>query len=484
MGGGMRGVVAAGHPVSAETGAQVLREGGNAVDAALAAVLASFVTEPLLTGLGAGGYLLVAGAGREPVVLDFFVATPGGARGCELIPANVSFGDAEQVFNVGAASCGVWGTPAGIAAAAERFASVPLADLAAPAAALAREGVAVTGYQAYVLELLLPIVCSSPEARAHFMPDGRPLAAGHVHRDPALADSLEVLGAQGAEPFYTGSIGRAAREYVGERGGAITAGDLADYEARWREPIRAVYHGREVLTNPPPAAGGLLVAFVLALLERGTDLVTAMERAQEERTPAFMESLGDEAFAARFIASRLGSTTHVSVIDADGLACAVTCTNGEGSGIIVPGTGMHVNNMMGEYDLNPLGFFTHPPGLRLPSMMAPTIVLRDGAVELVVGSAGSNRIRSAIVQVIRNAVDAGMDPRDAVEAPRLHFEDGVVYTEPGVDESPFAGRTFAPFRGPNMFFGGVQAAARDAATGALSGAGDPRRAGAVVVLGE
>ncbi|HEX8105717.1 MAG TPA: gamma-glutamyltransferase [Solirubrobacteraceae bacterium] len=478
----MRGVVAAGHPVTAEAGARVLRDGGNAVDAALAAVLASFVTEPLLTGLGAGGYLLVAGAGREPAVLDFFVATPGGRRGCELIPANVSFGDAEQVFNVGPASCGVWGTPAGIAAAAERFATVPLADLAAPAVALARDGVDVTAYQAYVLELLLPIVCSSAEAQAHFMPGGRALQVGDVQRDPELGDAIELLGRHGAAPFYTGEVGTAVREYVGARGGAITAEDLAAYSAVWREPVRARYHGRDVLTNPPPAAGGLLVTFVLALLERGIDLVEAMERAQDERTPEFMEALGDPGFAAQFVASRLGATTHVSVIDADGLACSVTCTNGEGSGMLVPGTGVHVNNMMGELDLNPLGFFTHPAGRRLPSMMAPTVVLRDGVPELVIGSAGSNRIRSAVVQVIRNVVDGGMPPRAAVDAPRLHFEDGIVYLEPGIDEAPLAGRTLARFRDTNMFFGGVQAACRDPRSGALTGAGDPRRGGAAVVV--
>ena len=120
------------------------------------------------------------------------------------------------------------------------------------------------------------------------------------------------------------------------------------------------------------------------------------------------------------------------MLDADGWACAATCTNGEGSGLVVPGTGMHVNNMMGEQDLSPLGFFTHPPGRRLPSMMAPTVVLRDGEPELVLGSAGSNRIRSALLQVIVNVLDHGLDAAAAVDAPRLHFEDGLVYVEPGI----------------------------------------------------
>ena len=162
----------------------------------------------------------------------------------------------------------------------------------------------------------------------------------------------------------------------------------------------------------------------------------------------------------------------------------MTCTNGEGSGIVVPGTGVHVNNMMGEQDLSPLGFFTHPPGRRLPSMMAPTVVLgEDRAPELALGSAGSNRIRSALLQVIVNVIDRGMDAAEAVGAPRLHFEDGLVYAEPGIEaaELDARGRTIAWFRDRNLFFGGCQAVEREPVTGVLSGGGDPRRGGAVVV---
>jgi gamma-glutamyltranspeptidase/glutathione hydrolase len=205
-----------------------------------------------------------------------------------------------------------------------------------------------------------------------------------------------------------------------------------------------------------------------------------MEAAQAERTPEFLEGLAAPGFEATFIASRLGSTTHVSVLDADGWACAVTTTNGEGSGIVVPGTGIHVNNMMGEEDLSPAGWFTHAPGRRLPSMMAPTVVLDAGAPSLVLGSAGSNRIRSAILQVIVNAVDHGLDAQAAVDAPRLHFDDGLVYAEPGIDGAALeaAGRSLAWFRARNLFFGGCQAVSR--AGGAFSGGGDPRRGGAVV----
>jgi gamma-glutamyltranspeptidase/glutathione hydrolase len=486
------GVVAAGHPLTASAGAEVLRAGGNAVDGALAAMLTSFVAEPLLTGLGAGGYMLVVPPDGEPVLLDFFVEASGrGAdpeRRAALIAVDVSFGDVVQVFHIGASSCGTYGTPAGICAAAERFGTVPLPDLTAPAAALAREGVTVNAEQAYVFEILAPIYSATPEARELFMPDGRVPQAGDLMRDPPLADSLERLGAEGAAPFYQGDLGTLISEYVCERGGTLTREDLAAYRAEPREPVHVSYRGRDVLTNPPPNAGGTLLAYALALLERTAGppdalaLVRAMERAQSERTPEFLTGLSEPGFLDRFMAARLGSTTHISVLDGDGWACSVTCTNGEGSGIVVPGTGVHVNNMMGEQDLSPAGWFTHPPGRRLPSMMAPTIVLDDGTPELVVGSAGSNRIRSAILQVIVNAIDHGMEAQAAVDAPRLHFEDGLVYAEPGIDGASLeaAGRSLAWFREPNLFFGGCQAVERHHETRAFSGGGDPRRGGAVV----
>jgi gamma-glutamyltranspeptidase/glutathione hydrolase len=486
-----RGVVAAGHPLTAGAGADVLRAGGNAVDAALASLMTAFVAEPLLTGLGAGGYMLVVPPAGEPVLLDFFVEAPGHGADLEtrapLVAVDVDFGDAVQLFNIGAASCGTYGTPKGIEAAAQRFGSLPLADLAAPAAALARRGVAVNAEQAYVFTILEPILASTPEARGLYWPSDRSPQTGEVLSDPGLADALERLGRDGAAPFYTGDIGAAISEWVCARGGVLTREDLAGYEAVPREPVRVAYRGRDVLTNPPPNAGGILLGYTLGLLERTSgppgplELVTAMESAHSERTPAFLDGLAEPGFLARFMASRLGATTHIAVLDGDGWACSVTTTNGEGSGLVVPGTGVHVNNMMGEQDLSPLGFFTHPPGRRLPSMMAPTAVLRAGEPELVLGSAGSNRIRSAILQVIVNVVDRGMAVQAAVDAPRLHFEADMIYVEPGIDEAPLVGRTVARFRALNLFFGGVQAVARDP-VGALTGGADPRRGGAVVAV--
>ena len=221
------GVVAAGHPLSARAGADALLAGGNAVDAALGAMLASFACEPLLTGLGAGGYMLVSRARTEGGVtlLDFFVEAPGrgipptqAAERSELIPVPVSFGDAVQTFHVGEASVGTFGMPAGVCEAARRFGRLPLEQLVAPAARLAREGVPLNPQQAYIVEILGAIVTSTPEAAALFAPDGRLLRAGERLRQPELGDALERLGADGARPFYEGRHRRRHRRLAGRAG--------------------------------------------------------------------------------------------------------------------------------------------------------------------------------------------------------------------------------------------------------------------------
>jgi gamma-glutamyltranspeptidase / glutathione hydrolase len=499
----MKGVVAAGHPLTAEAGADVLREGGNAVDAAVAAVLASFAVESPLTGFGAGGFMMVS-RGEETVLVDFFVAAPGRdgvERDVELAPVPVHFDEETvQTFYVGPASCGVPGTAAGLELVLRRFGTVSLADLIDAGVKLAREGATINAEQAYILKILWPIHERLAETRSLYAPEGRPLGEGDVFRFAELAEALERFSAEGAAPFYRGDVATALSDFVVEHGGTLGASDLAGYEAIERRPIHAPFRGTEVLTNPPPSSGGILIAYSLGLLERlgqesgPEQLVAAMGAANAARDEAFAEALyGDELHAALLDPGQLdrvaagdllGSTTHISVLDGDGMCASVTCSNGSGSGVLVPGTGVILNNMLGEEDLNPLGFHAIAPGRRVPSMMAPTVVRRDGEIELGLGSAGSNRIRSAIMQTVVRAVEQGMGADDAVRAPRLHFEGGIVQAEPGIDESALArieARGIPVLRRPrvNLFFGGVQAVARDRTTGVLSGGGDPRRGGAI-----
>jgi gamma-glutamyltranspeptidase/glutathione hydrolase len=301
-----------------------------------------------------------------------------------------------------------------------------------------------------------------------------------------------------------------------ERGGLVTRADLASYEVIERPPARVVYRGRDVVTNPPPSSGGILIADALGILERldgptdadvVAEVIASTNRARDEE---FLEGLATEGYLEQFLAKEaldsvaievrsrlerpeapgsagragLGNTTHISVMDAEGACAAVTCSNGSCSGVVVPGTGMHLNNMLGEQDLNPFGFHRHPPGARVPSMMAPTVVLSaDGQPEMALGSAGSNRIRSAIIQTIIAVVDHGLPAQEAVSSPRLHVEGREVDAEPGMPDAPLerleaSGWRVRRWTEQNLFFGGVQAVARNPDTGELTGGGDPRRGGA------
>jgi gamma-glutamyltranspeptidase/glutathione hydrolase len=505
----MKGVVAAGHPLTAQAGADVLRAGGNAVDAAVAAVLMSFVAESPLTGPGAGGFMVVHARG-ESHVLDFFVAAPGlGVEEREpgaLVPVDVRFSeDAVQRFNVGPASCGAYGTTLGLTETLERFGSARLADLTAAPARAARDGIEVVPMQAFLFEVLEPIFRSTPECEAIYAPGGRLLGEGDTIRLPELGDLLERLGAEGPAFLYSGDVATAVSDWVLERGGLLSREDLRSYGVIEREPAQVTYRGREVLTNPPPSSGGILIADALGILERLprphdpyviAEVIASTNRARDKE---FLEGLHTEGFLERFLAkkaldsvavevrSRLGNTTHISVMDTEGACASVTCSNGSCSGVVVPGTGVHLNNMLGEQDLNPLGFHQHPPGARVPSMMAPTVVLRDGRPEIAIGSAGSNRIRSAILQTVLGVIDDGLPAQEAVSAPRIHVEERQVDAEPGVDDAALerleqAGWTVRRWSELNLFFGGVQAVARNQESGELTGGGDPRRGGVATVV--
>ena len=506
----MKGVIAAGHPMSAEAGARVLRDGGNAVDAAVAAALMSWVCESPLTGPGAGGFMLIHTPGGENALLDFFVAAPGKGSDREagaLVPIDVYFTeDAIQTFHVGPASCGVHGTIRGLCEALARYGTAPMDELTRWPAQIARDGHEVNPIQAYLIEILSPILLSNPEGEAIFGPAGRPLEAGETIRMPQVGDLLDRIGADGPEFAYDGDVAAAVSDWVLERGGLITREDLASYRVIEREPAAATYHEREILTNPPPSSGGILIAYSLDLLERINRpgdlraLVEVMDQTNKARTEDFATALHTEGYLERFLAkdavesvagelhSRLGSTTHISAMDADGGCVSVTCSNGSSSGVIVPGTGVHLNNMLGEEDLNPFGHHRHERGARVPSMMAPTVVLHDdGVPEIALGSAGSNRIRSAILQTILNIVDFNLKAENAVELPRLHLERGIVEAEPGVDPRALeslerSGWNVQRWQERNLYFGGVQAVARDPETGEMSGGGDPRRGGAAVVV--
>jgi gamma-glutamyltranspeptidase / glutathione hydrolase len=518
----MKGAIAAGHPITAEAGARILSEGGNAVDACIAAAAVSWVTESPLTGPGAGGFLLVHRAReRTDTVLDFFAATPGlgfaGERG-EMAGVDISFdGTTTQLFRVGESSCAVPGAVAGLAEAHRLYGRLPWHALLEPAIGLAARGVRLTEEQAFLHGVLDPVLRYAPAARSVYGGDAC-LRMGQTLRLADLAGTLTHLAEKGADAFYRGELAGRMAATVQEGGGALTEADLAAYRVIRRRPVRAEIAGHIFASNPPPSSGGILIAFALALANRiggvGRDSVRAAARHAEIaretarlRTRGFTAGLhrgglasrllADEAVAdaARRIAARvpeaprepagLPSTTHISVVDEERNAASLSASTGCGSGVIVPGTGIHLNNMLGEADLNPDGVFA-PPARRLTSMMSPSLLLAGDRPRLVIGSAGSERLRGAILQVTIDAVAGGRPLGEVIDAPRLHVDGERLHLEGGFDPAiadglEAAGYELVRWGERNLYFGGVSAVALRS-DGSLDAAGDPRRGGACVVV--
>jgi gamma-glutamyltranspeptidase/glutathione hydrolase len=524
----MKGAIAAGHPLTAQAGAQVLEAGGNAVDACVAAGFVSWVTESPLTGPGSGGFMLVHRArdGRD-WLLDFFVAIPGkGLSERPHVPMDVvdvpfGAGETTQRFLVGPASCAVPGAPAGFAEAHRRFGTLPWPTLIEPAVECAHLGVELNQPQALVHSVLDPVLRREPDGDRVYGPNGPAREGDRVVMDD-LAETLELIARQGAETFYGGELARRIAGASLAGGGSITQADLCSYRVIPRRPVRAAYRGHELVSNPPPSSGGLLIAFTLRLLDRlgaggPPESAEAMGRQAEVareaaavRGAGFVSDLYRGGLARRLLAedqidaaveairrrglgppvrelATLPSTTHVSVVDARGNAASLSASTGCGSGVFVPGTGIQLNNMLGETDLNPPGRAARP-GARLTSMMAPSIVLLAGRPRLVIGSAGSERLRGAIVQTIVNVVDHGMGIEEAIEHPRVHLDAGELHLEGGTRDRE-AARLEAlgyplvrwPGEARNLFFGGVAAVGRTP-SGELQAAGDSRRGGHGVVV--
>ena len=511
----MRGAVAAGHPLSAAAGARALEEGGNAVDACVAAAFAAWVAESPLTGPGAGGFGLVVPASGAARVADFFVSTPGLGRpapsGAEMHAIDVGFGgDSEttQVFRIGEASCAVPGSAAGLAAIHAAHGRLPWRELLQPAIELAREGLELTRPQAHLHAILDLILRHSDEGRRLYSaPNGARLGPGDVLRLPELGETLALIAEEGAAPLYRGELAGRIAETVAAGGGKLTADDLAAYEVVWRDPVRVRYLGHEVISNPVPSSGGTLIAYGLALLERtgrggagSAEAIESLAEVMREQTRARDGTLDERLLEEERLAEAVeriranapgpgehapaGGTTHVSAVDAEGNAAAVSSSTGSGSGVIVPGTGIHLNNMLGEYDL--VAGAPAEPGHRLTSMMAPTVVRGGEGPRLVVGSAGSVRLRGAIMQVIANVVAHGLDVWTAIDAPRVHLDEPHVHCEGGFDPEQLdrvqeLGWDVVRWRRRNLFFGGTNAV-EVRPDGQLAAAGDARRGGDGIVV--
>ena len=500
--------IAAGTRIAAEAGTTVAKQGGNAVDAAIAAAVVSMCTDTGIMSPGCGAFITVWPPDDKPVVIDGYVEMPGRGLGGK------HFGEAthEVVFDYGGETrqrvgYGTIATPggfAGLALASGQFGQLAWHRLMEPAIDWVEKGFPLTGGAAeYLLYTHEAIYSWHPDSyRILHHDNGSPLEEGDIVRVPHLADTLKSI-ARDAASLYGGELGQCIATGIRESGGLLGIEDLESYRAVIREPVWAHIGDWEVATNPPPAVGGLCLAGMLLLLGRlgpGDDLAEAVRHVvtaqsavlgyRADRLDGAHHALPQEAERLLAMADMadpalLGapSTSHVSVVDSTGLACAITASAGYGSGAMVEGTGFWLNNSLGELDLHTKGLSGLTPGTRLASNMAPTIAKRrdDGAV-LAVGSPGASRITTAIAQVLANFTTKDMDLFDAVEYPRLHVElapdQKTIAFEPGLPVVATQGLKPRPFPKPSMYFGGVQAVLWSAEEG-LAGVADARRGGSV-----
>ncbi len=514
------GVVAAGHEVTANAAREILRAGGNAFDAALAALFASCVAEPVLASLGGGGFLMAQSKGEKPKLYDFFVQTPHHRppeEDVDFYPIVADFGTVQQEFHIGMGSIATPGVIKGAFHIHQDLCKLPLKEIIQPACEAARNGVRINRFQHHIADLVSPIIKSSPEAlRLHesLQQPGTIALPDEIIANPAMADAFEILSHEGEALFYQGEMGRLLTDTCRDQGGCLSPFDLESYKVERRKPLTLNYRQSYLFTNPPPSVGGILIAFTLSLLEtadlgscavNSSDhlqrIAHAMKLTHELRNAraigastnldADLEILDNEFLSSyRDILSNHKTfsrgTTQISTADRWGNMASMTISNGEGSGYVLPGCGIMLNNMLGEEDINPHGFHQWPLNRRIASMMSPSLMISKRGDVIATGSGGSNRIRSAIMQVLVNLIDFDMTIEKAVEQPRMHFENDLLNIEPGPAESVITAlRSQFPqlnaWSDKSIFYGGAHSVMRQK-NGQLSGAGDSRRGGICYLL--
>lgn len=486
---------------------EVALAGGNAVDAAAAAMLVAMVTEPGVVSPLGGGFVAVATPSGEQVVVDGNVEMPGrGAAperfGTGLREVTTTYGGG-LTLSVGHGSVATPGALAALGEAHSRYGTAPWREVLAPAIAVCRSGYRLgTAAGSYLAITGEEVFGWDAETRAALTrADGGFVRPGDLVRSPDLAGALEVLAEEGPSSLYTGALARAVADDMETRGGLVTAADLAAYRPVVRAGLAARVGSWGLSTNPPPAIGGPVLAAMLRLCADSPgglgDVVDVQRRVLAYRS-AHLDRAHDLEVAGRELWDLVrdrgvdglptsASTAHVSVVGDDGTACAITASSGYGSGATVPGTGLLLNNCLGEPELNRLGVHALPPGTRLASNMAPTTGRSDDGAVLAVGSPGADRITTALLQVLLAFCVGGRPLQDAIDAPRVHVRldpEVVLEHEEDVvgvaDVASALGMATRSHPVNHMYFGGVGAVllGRD---GSLQAAGDPRRAAATGV---
>lgn len=516
---------------SVNAGAEIIRAGGNVVDGAIAAAFATSAGEPSITSLAGGAVMIHRDAEAGSVeVYDLFSNAPGlgeapGAIDFTGIDIHFPEGDVIQTFHIGRGAAAVPGTLGGLCAVLRARGRLELGDILAPVIRYLEEGIEVQAYQFACFRYVEGILKLSRLGRENFFGEnGNLLEVGGTFSNPVLAGALRDLSGHSGEEidnWLAEKINRPVLDEFGPgSGGRITARDIEGWKPEFRAPLEFAFSQAKIYTNPAPSFGGPSVRHTLDLLEEAATAGTgAASPARYEKLAAVFRSVSelrgedprifDHIDACEIFSNRLqrnleggggegkgppepraaGSTAHISVIDADGNAAGITLSHGEGNGCEIPGTGILMNNFLGEEDLFPAGLDNFVPGRRLSTMMAPTIIEHPSGAISVLGSGGANRIRTAISQVICGLVLDGMGPKEAVSQGRIHVEDGVLSSESfAIDDCPGClsgalqhARRLEEFNVSGLFFGGVNLAHRKA-DGTLVGAGDSRRNGLVAEI--
>ncbi len=472
-------IVAAGTTSTAAAGAALRSRGGNAVDAAVAAAIASWVCEPGMTATGSAALALVRPAGGGPLLVDGLTAMPG-LGGHQSEPPGgqrivMDYGPGVET-GVGPGSVAVPGGPAALDLLQREWGRLPWADVVEPAIRLATEGFPYPAVSAAYLPISGEAIYDlTPGSRRIWRRDDEQARVqGELTTLPDLAADLELLAEAGSEVLYTGELGERIGSWIVKNGGSMSPEDLAAYRAEVRTPLLGEDHGWQV-AMADTIGGETLCEIVAGFAEvkPGSDdeparLAAVMGAALQRRDQRLLRASA--------------STTQICAVDSDGNACSITTSTGYGSGVVVPGTGIMLNNMLGELELLPNGPGVLKPGERLPSNMTPMVVSRGGC-SVAIGAAGADRIAPAVAQVWRGIVARGESAKTAVEAPRFHVRG--VEGEKHLDHEPGfhphdVDMAVNPFEAKHMYFGGVQVAAVYS-DGRLDAAGDPRRGGAVVL---
>ncbi|KAA3662440.1 MAG: gamma-glutamyltransferase [Calditrichaeota bacterium] len=516
------GMVASAHPLASKAGLEILNQGGNAIDAAVATAFALAVVEPNASGLGGGGFMVIKMADmKEGITISYRESAPAKTTAEFYYAEEPGF---KTRTHHGPHSVGVPGVVAGLSMALEKYGTMQLKDVVKPAIKYARDGFDVSEKFSGMIIQAYDLISSNPATSKIYLVDGLPPEEGSIIKNPNLADTFVQLAKGGAGWFYKGEMAKAISEEVKILGGYLEESDLHNYKAIHKKPVHGTYHGYEIISSAPPTGGGTHLVELLNILEGYNlqemghnsttyihHLADAMkiifaDKRQNMADPEFydvpVEKLTDKTYAksrralihndktlndyksAKMVSRESGSTTHLSVIDLQDNMVALTQSINYwfGAGITVPGTGVLLNNHLADFSENPLSQNAIEPNKQPVSSIAPTLLLKDGKPFLTIGTPGGSRIIGALAQIIINVVDFGMSMDDAIEAPRVHAYGGILHVEGRIPKDTIAaleqlGHKVKVRGNFDNYFGGAQGILVDQKTGDLIGGADSRRDG-------